>query len=285
MLFGILSNGFVLLTFAWLPRVRSSTNHFVISLALADVLMVILNPIFFLLLLYEKVEFETGGNFRFYSEIFCSMTSLISFACISVDRMLAISKPLYHRTLALSRCIKIITTVWVFSAITTLLDYIVSVKEVVDELVLVCCNFCIAFAIPTLITIISYAIIVKVIISRKKKVLQETNYGGSSKHVKRNIKITWKILFVIMPGIAMWCVYWVPEFIHSKNEDEDQFSLSFLQIRSLVPIFAAVVNPVIFVLLTPEFRNYLRRLICRRRPCDLGTMIIRNNTNRTSTVF
>jgi hypothetical protein len=141
MVFGILFNGFILLTFIQLPRIRSFTNYFVASLTVADILMVILNPIIFLLLLYENIEYEIGDILRFHSEIFCSMASLISFACISVDRMLAIAKPLYHRTLPRSRCIKIIVLVWIFSVIATLLDYFVSENDAVDGFIVTCCNF------------------------------------------------------------------------------------------------------------------------------------------------
>ena len=285
MVFGILFNGFILLTFIQLPRIRSFTNYFVASLTVADILMVILNPILFRLLLYENIEYEIGDILRFHSEIFCSMASLISFACISVDRTLAIAKPLYHRTLPRSRCIKIIVLIWIFSVIATLLDYFVSENDVVDGFIVTCCNFCIAFAIPTLITIISYVIIARVVICRRRRTFQETDQSGSNR-MKHTIRITWKILLVILPGIVMWCVYWVPVFIESTDEEEDKFSISFLEIRSLLPIFTAVVNPLIFILLTPEFRKHLLKLICRRSRTDLGriTNTIRPTQMRATTL-
>ena len=269
MVCGILFNGFILLTFIQLPRIRSFTNYFVASLALADILMVILNPILFLLLLYRKVEFDIGDILRFNFEIFCSMASLISFACISVDRMLAIAKPLYHRTLPRSRCIRGVVLIWIFSVIATILDFILSAKDVVDDFIITCCNFCFAFAIPTLITIVSYVIIARVIIRRRRKTFQETDNCGSTR-MKHTIRITWKILLVILPGIILWLFYWVSAFIDLKNEEDDKFSLSFVEIRSLVPIFAAVVNALIFIPLTPEFRNRLLKFVCRRSRTDLG---------------
>ena len=274
MVFGILINAFILLTFIQLPRTRTFTNYFVASLALADILMVILNPILSLLLLYEKVEFEASDSLQFFSEIFCSMASLISFACISLDRMLAIAKPLYHRTIPRSRVIKVIVLIWIFSVIWTLLDFVVSEEteeDVIDGFVFTCCNFCIAFAIPTLITLISYSIIAKVVICRRRETLQETDRcARSGVKMKHTIRITWKIVLVILPGVISWCVYWVPVFIDYRSEREESFSRSFNQIRSLVPMFVAVVNPFIFTLLTPEFHNHLLKFISRRSRNVLG---------------
>jgi hypothetical protein len=104
--------------------------------------------------------------------------------------------------------------------------------------------------------------------------------------MKHTIRITWKILLVILPSIVMWCVYWVPVFIVSTDGEEDKFSISFLEIRSLLPIFAAVVNPLIFILLTPEFRKHLLKLICCRSRTDLGriTNTIRPTQMRATTL-
>ncbi|XP_028402125.1 rhodopsin-like [Dendronephthya gigantea] len=263
---GILFNGFVLLTFIQLPRVRTSTNSFVVSLTVADTLMVIFIPVLYLLLFYDKIEYEIGDELRFFSGIFCSMVSLTSFVCISVDRMLAITKPFYHRTLPRSRCIKAIIFVWIFCIITTLLDFSVSQMESVDEFIVTCFNFSIAFVIPTLITIICYVVIARIVLYKRNGVLQEANHSGNNR-MMQNIRITWKILLVILPGVVMWSVYWVPVFIHNG---EVEFSYSFEQMRVLIPIFAAVVNPVIFILLTPEFRSGHLKSNCCRGQTDLG---------------
>ena len=280
MVLGVLFNGYILLTFIQLPTVRSLTNNFVASLTVADTLMVIFNPILSLLLFYKKIEFEIGDELRFFSEIFCSMASLISFACISVDRMLAISKPFYHRTLPRSRCIKIIIFVWIFCIIWTLLNYLLNHVDNVDDFIVSCCNFSIAFAIPTLITIICYAVIARVVLCKRSSVLQETNHSGNNRLIQ-NIRITWKILLVILPGVVIWGVYWVPYFIKSRN-GEVEFSITFLEVRFLIPTFAAVVNPVVFILLTPEFRNRLFKSNCRRGRVDLGrTAQLRQNLATT----
>ena len=281
MVFGLLVNGFILLRFFKLPRIRSFTYHFVASLALADLLMAILNPILILLLLYDKIDFEIGQLFQLIFEWFCAIASLTSFACISVDRMLAIAKPLYHRSLPRSRCIKVIIFVWCFSVVMTLLSVFLSV--VVDFFLLVCCYFTISFAIPTLITLVSYAIIARTVVRRGRN-FRATDHHANTR-TRDALKITWKIFLVILPGIAMWTLYWVIVFLFfTDEENEDKFSLSFIQTISFIPIFTAVVNPLIFIIMTPEFRRYLLKFICRQNQIDLGRRMRRRIRSAQMTV-
>jgi hypothetical protein len=261
MVLGVLFNGFILMTFIRFPKLRNFTNYFVASLALADMLMVILSPVLFILLFLEKIEFKIGEEVRFNSKLFCSLASMLSFACISVDRMLAVAKPLYHRTLSLSRCIKVIASIWLFSIIGTAFDYILS--DVVDIFTITCLNFCIAFLIPTVITIISYAIIAKVVLGRRNDDLQAANHDGNNWRL--TLRITWKISLVILPAIVMWCIFWLPVLMQAANGREDDiFSHSFIEFLNMIPVLTAVVNPVIFIGMTSGFRNYLIKSVCCR---------------------
>jgi hypothetical protein len=261
MVFGMLFNGFVLVTFIHLRKIRNFTNHFVASLALADMLMVIFSPVLFILLFLEKIDIRTGETVRFNSKIFCSLASMLSFACISVDRMLAIAKPLYHRTLPRSCCVKIIGFIWIFSIIATFLDHILS--DLVSIFIITYLNFVVAFAIPTMITIASYAIIAKVVLGRRKGDLQAAHHDGQNR--RHTLRITGKISAVILPGILMWSIYWIPTFIEvAHGHDEEIFSHSFKEAVSLIPDLTALVNPLIFIGMTSDFRNYLIKSVCRR---------------------
>ena len=261
MVLGILFNGFVLVTFIHLRKIRNFTNHFVASLALADMLMVILSPVLFILLFLENIDIRTGETVRFNSKIFCSLASMLSFACISVDRMLAIAKPLYHRTLPRSCCVKIIGFVWIFSIIATFLDHILG--DLVGNFITTCLNFVVAFAIPTIITIASYAIITKVVLGRRKGDLQAAHHDGQNR--RHTLRITGKISAVILPGILMWSIFWIPIFIEvAHGHDEEIFSHSFKEAVSLIPDLTALVNPLIFIGMTSDFRNYLIKSVCRR---------------------
>jgi hypothetical protein len=263
MVLGILFNGFILMTFVHLPRIRSFTNNFVASLALVDMMMVILMPILILsfLLLTGKLEFVV--NLIYYFVWFCAMTSLLNFACISVDRMLAIAKPLYHRTLPRSRCIKVIAFTWIFPALATTALVYLYLRTTVDSIILTCLHFCIGFVIPTLITVASYVIIARVVLCRRRiNVHQVTNHYNVNR-VKHTIRLAWKILLVISPSIVMWNLYWIVMFIILTNA-KVTLSFSVTEVASLVPISVAVVNPLILTLMTSDFRIYLLKWIrCR----------------------
>jgi hypothetical protein len=103
--------------------------------------------------------------------------------------------------------------------------------------------------------------------------------------MKQTIRVTWKILLVILPGLILWCIYWVSVFINYRNEEEEtSSSLTLHQIGFLVPIFAAVVNPLIFTLLTPEFRNHLLKFICRRKETNRITNTVRPTEEGAATI-
>ena len=262
MVFGVLFNGFILATFIHLPRIRNFTNHFVASLALADMLLVIFSPVLSLLLFFEKVDFQTGETIRFNSKIFFSLASMFSFASISVDRMLAITKPLYHRTLPRSCCVKVIVFIWILSVLGTVFDNVS--PKFLNIFVVTCVNFVIGYFIPTAITITSYAVIAKVVVGRKKEDLQATHrHDGQNR--RQTLRITGKILMVIVPGTVMWSIFWVPIFIHFTHDHEEElFPHSFIEAVTMVPDLTALVNPLTFIVMTTEFRNYLIKSVCRR---------------------
>jgi hypothetical protein len=260
LVFGVLFNGFILVTFIRLPRIRNFTNYFVASLALADMLLVIFSPVLFMLLFFKKIDFERGDAIRFNSKIFFSMASMFNFASISVDRMLAIVKPLYHRTLPRSHCVKFIVFIWILSIIGTVFDIISS--QFLDVFIVTCVNFVLAFLIPTAITITSYVVIAKVVVGRNQEDLQGTHrHDGQNR--RQTMRVTGKILAVIVPGIAMWSIFWVPIFMKlTHSHEEDLFPHSFYEAVTMIPDLTAIVNPLIFIGMTSEFRSYLVKSVC-----------------------
>ena len=265
MVIGVLFNGFILVTFFRKPKLRNFTNHFIVSLALADILTIIFSPLILILLLFEKIDYGIGDFAHFNCRIFCSLTSMLSFACISVDRMLAITKPLYHRTLSRSCCIKVIIFIWIFSLVGTFLDFMLS--EVIDPTIITCLNFSIAFAIPTTVTILSYAIIAKVVLSRRVEDLRAAS-NHDRNNQKKTLRVTLKILMVILPGAIMWGIYWFPflnEFVSGGEEDIYPHSLSTAV--SMIPELTAIVNPIIFIGMTSGFRKQL----IIKSVCHVGT--------------
>lgn len=261
MVLGILFNGFILVTFFHLPKKRNFSNDFVANLALADTLMAILSPALFILLYLEKIELITGETLRSDVKMFCSLASMFNFACISVDRMLAVAKPLYHLTLPRSSCIKVVVYIWAFSTISTVISHILS--EVLDVFIITCLKFSVAFAIPTTITIISYATIAKVVLTRPKSNVQTESHDGRSQ--RDTLKITVKISIVILPGIVMWIIFWIPVFIEvCHGREEEIFPHYLLESFAMIPDVTALVNPIIFILMTSDYRTYLINLISRR---------------------
>lgn len=185
----------------------------------------------------------------------------MNFACISVDRMIAISKPLYHRTLPPSCSLRIIAFIW-FLAFALALLYGLTDRNMPDPTTprSIYIIFSFGFVIPTICTMVSYAIITRVVLFSPKPNLETTHHQLQANRIRQTVRITWKILLVILPGFIMWSFFWIPIF--TQNTDKNvQFSHSVLVVIGTVPILAAAINPVIYLLMTTEFRKNLVRLL------------------------
>lgn len=113
----ILGNLLVVVSVCRYRKLRSITNCFVVSLAIADVLVALIAMPF-------NASVELSGQWMFgYAmcdvwnslDVYASTVSIIHLCCISIDRYYAIVKPLtYPLVITENRVILMLTFVWVF---------------------------------------------------------------------------------------------------------------------------------------------------------------------------
>ena len=259
MVLGFLFNGFILTSFIQLPTIRNLTNYLVVSLEFIDMLIVLSSPLLLLLIFLKKIDFEFGNSLRVCCEIFCGMASMMNFACISVDRMIAISKPLYHLTLPPLRSLRIIALIWLLAFTAALLNGFFSG---LTNNIYVYVLFSIAFVIPTICTIVSYSIIAKALLCSSSNSLRRHHQQDC--RTRQTIRLTWKILLVILPGLTMWGCFWTILIIAWNTDKITNLSGDIVEVLNLVPILVAVINPLIYILMTADFRKNFVRLLCRR---------------------
>lgn len=251
---GLLSNSFILITFIKLPRIRSLTNYFVASLAFSDILILLTSPPLLLLIFLKKIDLKAGFVIRICCEIFCGMASLMNFACISVDRMIAISKPLYHRTLSPSRSLRFIAFIWFIAFVASLLKgLLIEVFHIHISYIFLIILFCLGFVVPTICTVVSYSIITRVVLRSSRDGLERNSQQDS--RIRQTIRLTWKILLVILPSSTMWGCFWIVMVAQAE------VSHTFNALVNMVPVLAATMNPIIYVVMTTEFRRHLIRLL------------------------
>ncbi|KAM3867481.1 opsin 4xb [Diretmus argenteus] len=115
---GITGNALVMFAFYSNKKLRKLPNYFIINLAVSDFLMAFTqSPIFFINCLYKEWMFgEIGCKMYAFCGALFGITSMINLLAISIDRYLAITKPLQavHRS-SKQRTILAILLVWLYS--------------------------------------------------------------------------------------------------------------------------------------------------------------------------
>nr|KAG5690705.1 hypothetical protein BaRGS_005068 [Batillaria attramentaria] len=108
-------------------RMRTVTNYFLVNLAVADVLISLLNtPFNFLFNLYQDWWFDRGYcKFSFFIAPCAISASVLTFMAIAIDRYIAIIHPLRPR-LTGRIVLSIIVVIWVFSVVLAMPNLIVA---------------------------------------------------------------------------------------------------------------------------------------------------------------
>lgn len=259
MVFAIVGNVLVILAFKSFRRIRHVTNYFVVSLAVTDILVALVSmpvwftyivsgpPLFMSTLLIQQLW--TG------TDIMVSVASIWHLTCVSIDRYLCITGPLYyHDRMTSKRAIVIITAVWLYSIVVASLGLTFWHRDL-STLVIVVLNY----AIPVIIILFAYINIFKAARYQAKQI--ELNVNGKSRRFSLTVELkAAKTLGVV---IGAFIVCWSPFF---------GLNLGYYICRCAPPplvVSAAkwmhygnsVLNPLIYGLMNKDFRYAFKKLL------------------------
>lgn len=258
-------NALVLAAFYTYKRIRRSvTNWFIVSLAIADILVALLTEPFWMSVeltgwmnLPEGIDFKKLQMTWYFLDITCAISSIVNLMFISIDRYFAIKSPLSHHTkMTPDKAKFIIPILWIYSALVASLSSFTTWKW--NVLVV----FVIGFLFPLIVVIFCYTGIL-VVISSKRRL---SNRGG--KRLAKEFK-TAKSLGVVT-GAFIIC--WLPFFIVSLLFNH---SIEAKAVINKTPAIISSVkwlhysnsclNPIIYAFLNPTFKVAFRNLF--RRIC------------------
>lgn len=117
----LVANVFVCFATLRFDSIRPLTNYFIVNLCIADIFIAVISmPVWVLFQLYqENIGQLLGVRFmQFWGsvDILCGTASILSLSCISVDRYLAITRPLtYVRCMTWRRAFVMIVAVWCYA--------------------------------------------------------------------------------------------------------------------------------------------------------------------------
>ena len=282
-LLGTIGNVLVIGTVCTNPSLKIISNFWLVSMAVADLMVTALaQPMFSVFLgLQVKSECHEGVSqaFRLIANMSCS-ASVLHLCLISIDRCLVILRPHDFRTFRTKKRFKIALAIaWTLPIVYGILRLTVSKKGTSYFTV-------IAVGICYLIIISCYSLIILKVrkqgtatLKRLRGQSRRSASSGSSEHmVERRVTVTIAIVVVI------FTVCWFPLLYLRSAFAEDNFGVAYNWARTLA-LSNSSMNPWIYCFRIAEFRDAYRRLMkCQWKPnrCVTGSAGDQNeNMNQT----
>lgn len=296
-LFTLLGNGLVVTAVASFQRLRSVTNYFVVSLAVADLTVAILVMPYSLL--FEVFgEWRLGWVFCYFwisCDVTCCTASILHLCIISLDRYLAITQPLtYKSRMSRRRAVAMIAGVWICSmAISFVPIYLgwFADHEVVQlyvdspqcglyvNKIYAVISSTTSFYIPLIVMLFAYVKIFRIAQSQAREIkklenaLQHSNNHTLSNHrlSKRSKRLNRdsKAIKTLGTLMGLFCVSWLPFFlmylIVPFCNPTCHVPAVWVSLITWLGYANSFFNPCVYAFLNRDFRLAFKKiLLCRR---------------------
>jgi len=278
---GTIGNVLVIGTVCTNTSLQIISNFWLVSMAVADLMVTALGqPMFSVFLgLQVKSECHEGVSqaFRLIANMSCS-ASVLHLCLISIDRCLVILRPHDFRTLRTKKRFKIALAIaWTLPVVYGILRLTVSKKGTSYFTVF-------AVGICYLIIISCYSLIILKVrkqgTATLKRLRGQSRRSASSEHmVERRVTATIAIVVVI------FTVCWFPLLYLRSAFAEDNFGVAYNWARTLA-LSNSSMNPWIYCFRIAEFRDAYRRLMkCQWKPsrCVTGSAGDRDQNDMNTT--
>ena len=263
MLATLFGNFLVWASFITFRELRTKCNYFIISLAVADIMVALLAmPFWFILQLepdLKNYKMLDRRSMQFWNciDILCGTASIMNLLAVSSDRHIAITAPYkYHQFLTSFRAILIICFVWIYAVTISLLNivrheipnsgyhYLVSTASLI---------------LPLVAMIIMYTRIYMVARRQSRMINIHQNY-------KTDIKAAKTIAVVIGAFVVCWLPFFVTiiGYAVDRNFIEDPHFRVFRAIKWMEYLNSCL-NPIIYCCLNRTYRGAFKRLFKRWR--------------------
>lgn len=250
----VFGNGLVVASFCRHSRLRTITNYFVVSLAVADILVGVISiPIWISMLLYSS-----GGNtlqeVYYVLDLFAGTCSILHLVTISLERFFAVVYPIRHRNTSAKVYYFSLAVVWVIPAAAC--GSALKLREVNRQgnMLFLFIGF---FVIPLLVILFTYARIWRAASNR----IQPSQ--GSSRTMKRDMRIAVTIALVIGFFVIAWLPFFIVQLllVFCMRCQPGIYSTELLLFLKFMHYSNSAVNPIVYAVKIPEFRRAFKQLV------------------------
>lgn len=276
----VFGNGLVVGAFIRHSRLRTITNYFVVSLAVADIIVGIISiPIWISMLLYSSGG-RTIQTLYNVLDLLAGTCSILHLVAISLERFFAVVYPIRHRNTSAKVYYVALAAVWVIPAVAC--GSSVKLKETNRDANMLFL-FITFFVIPLLVILFTYARIWHVANSR----IQPNQ--DSSRSLKRDMRIAVTIALVIGFFVIAWLPFFTVQLllVFCQKCKPRIYSTNLLLFVKFMHYSNSAVNPIVYAVKIPEFRRAFKQLVklclccCNSRTATSATdMRVPSNSSR-----
>lgn len=266
--FCLFGNAVVLLAIFQTTTLQTMSNFLIASLALADVSVgLFMNPI-----LIAKVALDRWQGQHWLSMLADFMwiqtttSTAFNLCAVSVDRYVAITAVFkYHRVMTRRKCTIALAMIWVSSFIFGSVRLFISDQTKLPRLWI--STTVLTVIIPLFLIAFCYLRIYRAAKAQCEKIARRKVTAEEARLSAKNRKAAWTAAIII----ALFVIMWIPSFVASCIELFTQDSCKKLRIDfawfwlAFLCFTSSSVNPWVYTIRVPEFKNTLRRILGRKR--------------------
>lgn len=263
-LFVILGNVLVVAAFRFNRRLRTINNTFLVGLAVSDLLVGLISiPLWIYISSCQQLITCVIDQdlLTFYStvDIFTGCASVLQLTAISIERYLAITRPINHRAYSMWIYYGMIMTAWSFAFIMAGLFPVQMNKWQKPYSIIL---FIGCFAVPALIIVTVYAIIFQAAKGTTRARVHPAGHGGNSAQSEAKIAATIAVI------TGLFIIAWLPfcivnlfaEFWHHLLPPFPEI-LRLIRFVKWMHYSNSMVNPLVYAYRNGEMRKTFKRLL------------------------
>ena len=257
----VMGNMLVIILFAREKKLRKKSLFLVMNMALADVMLgAVALPLYVYLIVgpyYQLWTAKAAHEFIFYFlDTTFSQSSLISAGFISCERFYAVFWPLKHKTLSMRTYGIVIFTVWSLAILVSIIAVLFCEYNSFKAATLSWMSFPLSFLFIVCACNIS--------IWRKVRIrnitLQQQNRAAF-----QNQRLTNALLFVSAISVLSWLPMVIVNYLVFVQGLDIPRRFLLVDIINILNLSNSILNPFVYALRIPEFRQALRVSCCSRR--------------------
>ncbi|KAL9984984.1 hypothetical protein ACROYT_G007334 [Oculina patagonica] len=269
-------------------RLRKTTNYFIFSLAISDLMTAFFSMPFDVEALLHPYQWSFGEficNFWAFMYLIAAPTSILNLMAVSLDRYLAISAPLkYYSVMKPKLALLIIATIWLYSLTFTTAG-MVRWPFYEQSVMLGMCFFNISpyysvvssavnFILPTVIMCIIYFHIYKIASAHARRIAKQevtTSVASNSnedsgtitsekKRIKKNIKAAKTIAIIVSSFLLCWMPLTLTSTVGSLCKECLMVNGELWMALIVLAYMNSAMNPILYSFFNQEFRESFKKL-------------------------